>query len=628
MSKYAPLVATSFALAFVLTAAPLLAAEAIYVSPTGNDAQAGTPAEPVATLATALERARVGGAKRIVMDEGRYFDVGVTLGPADSHVTIEAAEGKRPRLYGGVPLTGWKPDGERFFAAELPAGRQWDVRLLVVEGKMRPRARLPEQDTLVHLNSFDVPWMSSTGGGWKRKPTEEELSTLTYKEGDLGDWLDVRGAEVTVQHMWDESVVGVTSHDAAARTLKLAPLPGHPPGAFGVKKYIVWNVRQGMTRPGQWYFDRTGNRIVYWPMPGEDMSRIDAVVPTQTTIIRLAGSKQKPVQGVVLRGLTLSCTTVPLVAGGFAAARFDGAVSLGETRDCRLEGLTIESVAGQGIAAGNVAGTVVERCHVTECGAGGIYVGGQQAVIRHNRVHGVGRMFPSGIGIYRGGRGCTVSHNEVHDCSYSAINYGGQENVIEGNLIYDCMTVLHDGAAIYLFAAKDCIIRGNLARDIIDRGGYGASSYYLDERSTGCVVERNVSLGVVRPSHNHMAVGNTIRQNVFVSDGDLKITFPRSSEFTVEQNIVVAKGEISVTNPTAVTQWSKNVFFSAAGRVRGVALKDYREGEDVQEFGDTLFADPKLADPAKLDLRFGEGSPAMRLGIPVLDVSKAGRKTD
>jgi hypothetical protein len=56
------------------------------------------------------------------------------------------------------------------------------------------------------------------------------------------------------------------------------------------------------------------------------------------------------------------------------------------------------------------------------------------------------------------------------------------------------MKVLHDGAAIYLFAARNCVLRGNVARDIVDTGGYGASAYYLDERSTGCVVERNLSL--------------------------------------------------------------------------------------------------------------------------------------
>ena len=96
---------------------------------------------------------------------------------------------------------------------------------------------------------------------------------------------------------------------------------------------------------------------------------------------------------------------------------------------------------------------------------GGIYVGGSRAVIDNNHVHAIGRSYPSAIGIYRGGKENLVSHNEVHDCSYSAINYGGEANRVEDNLIYDCMKVLHDGAAIYLFAATNCVVRRNLARD-------------------------------------------------------------------------------------------------------------------------------------------------------------------
>ena len=67
------------------------------------------------------------------------------------------------------------------------------------------------------------------------------------------------------------------------------------------------------------------------------------------------------------------------------------------------------------------------------------------------------------------------------------------------------MKTLYDGAAIYMFGAKDCVMRGNFVRDIIDTDGYGASAYYLDENSEGCVVENNLSLRVARPSHNHLA---------------------------------------------------------------------------------------------------------------------------
>lgn len=140
--------------------------------------------------------------------------------------------------------------------------------MLVVNGRIAPRAGLPEAGRFTHRTGFKVPWMSTTGGGWQRKPTAEELTTLVYKPGDLGSWLDVDDAELTVYHSWDESLVRLRAHDPATHTLGFATPAGHPPRSFGVREYVVWNVRQGMKHPGQWYLNRKAGKLVYWPLPG------------------------------------------------------------------------------------------------------------------------------------------------------------------------------------------------------------------------------------------------------------------------------------------------------------------------------------------------------------------------
>ena len=68
---------------------------------------------------------------------------------------------------------------------------------------------------------------------------------------------------------------------------------GHPPGAFGVNKYVVWNVREGLAEPGQWYLDRTAGKLVYWPLAGEDMNAALVVAPRVESILQLRG---RPVQ--------------------------------------------------------------------------------------------------------------------------------------------------------------------------------------------------------------------------------------------------------------------------------------------------------------------------------------------
>ena len=62
---------------------------------------------------------------------------------------------------------------------------------LAVADRLCPRARLPKEGTFTHETEFKVPWMSTTGGGWKRKPATEELTTMKYRAEDLGPWLDV-----------------------------------------------------------------------------------------------------------------------------------------------------------------------------------------------------------------------------------------------------------------------------------------------------------------------------------------------------------------------------------------------------------------------------------------------------
>ncbi len=604
-----------------------------WVAVNGNDSWSGRLSQPnvdrtdgpFATLHTACRAAR---SSKVIVQAGQYFfDEPLVLDNRNEGLAIESAPGANVCLFGGRKIGGWKKDGEKFYCVALPGvkERQWDFRALIVNGRYCPRARLPEEGFFTHLSRFEVPWMSTTGGGWKRKPTREELTTLKYRPDDIGPWLDVNNAELTIYHMWDESLVGLTAMDNESRKLTFAKPSGHPPGAFGVNKYVIWNVRKGMTQPGQWYLDRTAGKLVYWPLPGEDMAKAEVIAPTIESIIRVQGTKENPVRDITLRGLTLSVTTTPLETGGFGAGRYDGAVSVTSAENCRLIELDIVNVGGQGIkASGN--NLRVERCHVHQVGACGIRCRGTGCVVTDNHIHDIGLTYPSAIALQGGGKDCRISHNEIHDCPYTAINCGGEGNHIEHNLIYRAMKELHDGGGIYCFAGKGLVLRGNFIRDIIDTGGYGASAYYLDERSENCLVEGNLSINVVRPSHNHMARNNTIRNNVFVSSTDVRITFPKSSDYRFERNVIHAEGKIIFENPDAVTMLQRNVLFSVDGIVQSRKLKGYsRAGDDSLERGENnVFTNPMLVEYERGKVTFGADSPALKLGIELINVNGAG----
>jgi len=610
----------------------------VYVAANGNDSWSGLLAEPntgrtdgpVATLegACRIARGQDGASRRIVVQKGQYFfEETLLLTAADSGLTIEAAAGADVRFYGGKTVTGWKRDGGKFYSVGLSGVKEgkWDFRALVVNGRYCGRARLPEKGFFKHLSRFKVPWMSTTGGGWKRKPTKQELNTLKYRPEDLGPWLDVKNAEITVYHMWDESLVGLSGIDTESKTLTFSSPSSHPPGAFGVDRYVVWNVREGMTQPGQFYVDRTAGKLVYWPLPGEDMTKAEVFAPTLESIIHIAGTKKSPAKDITIRGLQLSVTTTLLMAGGFGAGKFDGAVSVTNAENCRLIELEISNAGGQGVkASGN--GLRVEKCHVHHTGACGIRCIGTGCVVADNHIHDAGLTYPSAIAFQGGGKDCLISHNEIHDCPYTAINCGGERNRIVHNLIYHAMKELHDGGGIYCFAGRELVLRGNFIRDIIDTGGYGASAYYLDERSEKCLVEGNLSIGIARPSHNHMAKNNTIRGNVFICDSDARITFPKSSGYIFENNIIHAQGKIIFENPDAIVALRNNVLFGAKGKVQLKKLKNYSSTgvTALEPDGKNVLADPLLTGYNDGVVRFAADSPALKLGMKPIDVSDAG----
>ncbi|NIP26533.1 MAG: hypothetical protein GWN67_19155 [Phycisphaerae bacterium] len=622
-----------------LKASSSLKSDTFFVAPNGSDFWSGRRPVPnanrtdgpFATLAAACKAAQKMGTKKprkIIIQSGRYIlNEPLVLTDKDSGLTIEASTGAMVSLYGGRKVTGWRKDGGRFYSAGLPDVRQrvWDFRALIVNGRFCRRARLPEQGFFIHQSTFNVPWMTSTGGGWKRKPTNEELTRIKYNPDNLGPWLDINNAEITVYHMWDESLVGVSDMDTQSHILFFTNPSSHPPGAFGVKKYVVWNVRQGMTKPGQWYLDRTEGKIVYWPLPGEDMDKAEVFAPTIESIIRIQGTKNKPAKDITIRGITLSVTTTPLMAGGFGAGRFQGAVSISSGQNCDLIDLEIVNVGGQGIKVSG-SNLRIEKCHVHHTGACGIKFSGAGSVVTNNYIHDVGLTYPSAIALQGGGKDNEISHNEIHDTPYTAINWGGQRNIIEKNLIYRAMLQLHDGGGIYCFAGKGLVLRGNFIRDIPDTGGYGSSAYYLDERSENCLVEGNLSINVARPTHNHMAKNNTISNNVFICNEDARFTFPRSSDFVFTKNIIYAKGKIVFDNTSAITTFRDNILYSTEGQVQGNKMSRYtRTGSEKLQPGNNLFADPLFVDFEKGKASFTHQSPATKLGIKPIDVSSAGR---
>ena len=606
------------------------AAASFHVSPGGDDLASGSALCPFATLECAVAAARTLGtaeSRQIIMHGGNYYNVCVALGPDDSNLTIEAAEDEKPMLYGGQLITNWFPISGSLYAAQLPSfpqkvvqsgissvAGQWQPRMFLVDGVMCPRSRYPARDNFTYLNVFSQKWQGTTAGGWAIPPTQAERNALKYRPENLGAWLVPANAQLSIEHSWSSSFVGVSAIDTGAQMLTLSPLCEYPLGAFGINNYVVYNIAEGMTSPGQWYHDVANNRIVYWPLAGQTVNSATCIVPTTTKLFHLNGTPNAKIRNIVLSGLTLAATTVPLSAGGWLAVAFEGAIQGDYTENCAFNRLVIGPVAGHGLTLrSSNDGALIRDCEIKSCGAGGIYVKlSTKTLITNNVVHGLGVLFPGAVGI-QAGSGSSIVNNEVYDLGYSGIVAEASNVLIQSNLVRNCLQTLSDGGGIYVSACTNVTLRGNLVRDIANPADAGRIGIYMDEQARDCLVEGNTTLNVRRALLNNAATNITHVNNTFVSPENLIMIIGKSSGCRFDKNIGFASETIRLSNFGSMYSGSNNVLYGQKKDLDSVLIN-------------TIYTDPSFMDRAGEDLRLQPQSPALRQGIYSMDARGVGKR--
>ena len=281
---------------------------------------------------------------------------------------------------------------------------------------------------------------------------------------------------------------------------------------------------EGLDGPGIWYLDRKTAVLSYWPLPGEDMNKVEVVAPALEELVRLAGAPggRSFVRSVRLRGLTFSYGDWSLPATGFAngqaASEIPGAVRATYAISCSVEDCSFEHLGRYALEI-----TVgCKKCRVvgnrmTDLGAGGVMIGNRQSyaeepprlsgnVIANNYIHHGGVVYPGCVGILVMIADETlVAHNLVHDLAYTGISVGwswgtiptdARNNRIEYNHVHHVMKLMGDGAGIYTLGNQPgTVVRGNLVHDVerspIAQGSFN-NGLYLDEGSKGFHVEGNV----------------------------------------------------------------------------------------------------------------------------------------
>jgi hypothetical protein len=500
---------TVAALLIALSSQLTVAGAELVVAPDGDDANPGSREKPFATIAKARDAVRrlvAEGPKEnvtVVLRGGTYeLSEPLAFGPEDSGtekfaVTYAAAPGEKVVVSGGRKITGWKKGEGEVWTVTLPDAKdgKWAFRNLWVNGRRAVRARLPNEDD----NPSRVQLQDSS--------LSKDLKTWTMKlaPGIVKDWKNPADIEILVDGNWAINRKRVESIDPAAGTLVMAPphrqtIPWNQPQR-GRWAYLE-NSPSFLDRPGEWYLDRATGVLSYWPLPGEDMAKAEAVAPVLTRLLEVKGTAEKPVRNLHFVGLTFAHTNWQIPDVGYfgvqachivrgqgqtqvwdrvpCALRFDYAQS------CSVRDGVIGRLSTGGIElVEHCASDAVEGNHVFDISANGVMLGGpkeeagvpKDCRIANNHVHAVGIEYHGAVGIWVGfAQRALIAHNEVHDLPYTGISLGWQwnpqptpckENTVEWNHIYDVMKNLGDGGGIYTLGFQPgTIIRGNHIHDV------------------------------------------------------------------------------------------------------------------------------------------------------------------
>jgi hypothetical protein len=632
-------------------------ANTFYVATNGNDSWSGRYATargngqdgPLASLPKAIERARQaasGNARtEIFLRDGVFvLNEPITLTTKDSGLTIAAYRNESPVVSGQTVITGWsRAEGSTnlWHARVDDKLKTWNFRELFVNNHRKQRARTP--------NEGFFRLVGSSVDGQKNK--------VRYNGTDVKpEWAKSGEAELVALQLWAGSRNRIVGADTNTHVVTLG---GHAitDNKEENGRYFIENTRDGLDRPGEWFFDAAAGNVFYWPEVGEDLTRARVTVPHLTELLVLQGSKDSPVHNVTLHGLTFADTDWRLPTNGTcdvqAAVYIHGAVRGEFVDDCAIEQCEFARLGGYAVDLGfgckrdKIVGNVMH-----DLGGGGVRLGdpdvnqspARDNEITDNHIHHIGLIYPPAVGVLIfHGSGNHVARNHIHHTYYTSISLGWSwgysavpsgTNIIEFNHLHDVgQKMLSDMGGIYTLGLQPgTVLRNNLIHDV-NGFAYGGWGIYPDEGSTGMTIENNVVYRCGSANfHQHYGKQNVVRNNIFAFGGEAQVMRTRAEDhisFFFTNNIVylnsgsIFGGNWSGTNYVL----DRNLYFDTRldGASRPIHDKlswtEWRkDGRDVH----SVFADPLFVAPEQNDFGLKKDSPAWKLGFKAIDMRDVG----
>jgi hypothetical protein len=310
------------------------------------------------------------------------------------------------------------------------------------------------------------------------------------------------------------------------------------------RPYYFENARELLDEPGEWYLNTSTRELFYLPLPGEDMTIAEVVVPRLQTLLEIRGTLDAPAHDIEFSGLTFEHSTwlspsnegfigdqastefvQPLPADeitSYPSRPLPAAVTVQAAHHIRFERNVFQRLGASavnlvlGVTDSDFVGSVISDVSGSGLSVDLHFEGNaadprkicRRITVRNNYITRAGLQYFQSVGIMAGYTdGAVIEHNELHDILYSGISVGwgwdnvdnaARNNVVRYNEVYRVNTLMSDGGGIYTLSKQPgTLIAENYVHDVARTmwaGDFPIAAIYLDEGSNLITVRDNVLL--------------------------------------------------------------------------------------------------------------------------------------
>eukprot|EP00698_Gefionella_okellyi_P010683 TRINITY_DN2782_c0_g1_i3.p1 TRINITY_DN2782_c0_g1~~TRINITY_DN2782_c0_g1_i3.p1 ORF type:complete len:495 (-),score=100.56 TRINITY_DN2782_c0_g1_i3:257-1741(-) len=487
---------------------------------------------------------------------------------------------------------------------------------------------------------------------------------FVYEQNDITDFHNIDDVNVVVYFAWTNARQHIKTFNPVAHTVEFTQPSDWPADQWFTgnrSRYFVDNAREGLDEPGEWYYDRTTQELLYKPMPGEEMNNVSVVASVLTELLVINGAKNLHFVGLDFRNQDWTCDYNDYCDGQSASFQQTAAVHVLNSTDITFSQCNVSAVGSYAVWIESGSSQVTwDGGQISDLGTGGVRIGANlcanaaTSVVLNNTyiLHG-GSVFPSGCGVLlQHASQSSITHNEIGDMGYTGVSIGwdwgyddqacADHNTVAYNRIYDIGRFqLSDMGGIYsLGQSPGTTVHHNVVSQVYTYD-YGGWCLYPDQASSNMTWHDNVCYNTSSASfHQHWGAQNVIQNNVFAfggqtqPDGSIR-TEPdvgMMNTFLFENNIVYHTNNTlfygmwtESASPLRRYTFESNLYFTPDNAPMVFPDGDFAQWQASGKDAGSLFGyDPQFVDAVGGDFTVREDSPAFKIGFKNIDCSQVG----